>query len=103
MFALDSRRIDSQRMRKSSTGATRFRETSRKISLVVLSLAPVSRLRVRYWGQSCRTSDGAPRRLMTRNGHFGCQFAVWFGAVSDGLVRRHAIVIANLMFSFMLF
>jgi hypothetical protein len=25
---------------------------------------------------------------LTRNGHFGCQFAVWFGAVSDGLVRR---------------
>jgi hypothetical protein len=36
---------------------------------------------------------------MTRSGHFGCQFAVWFGVVSDGLVRRHAIVIANLMFS----
>jgi hypothetical protein len=43
------------------------------------------------------------RQKLTRNGHFGRQFAVWFGAVSDGLVRRHAIVIANLMFSFMLF
>jgi hypothetical protein len=40
---------------------------------------------------------------MARNGHFGCQFAVWFGAVSDSLVRRHATVIANLMFSFSLF
>jgi hypothetical protein len=54
---------------------------------------------VRYWMKSGRDASIPSRQLMTRNGHFGCQFAVWFGAVSDGLVRRHAIVIANLMFS----
>jgi hypothetical protein len=40
---------------------------------------------------------------LTRSGHFGCQFAVWLGAVSDGLVRRHATVMANSRFSFKLF
>ena len=64
--------------------------------------APIVRL-VRYRSLSCQAHQQPARQLMTRNGHFGCQFAVWFGAVSDGLVRRHAIVMANLMFSFMLF
>jgi len=50
-----------------------------------------------------------PRQPMTAEAVDDPERTFWLsicclvGAVSDGLVRRHAIVIANLMFSFMFF
>jgi hypothetical protein len=34
-----------------------------------ISAAPTSRLRVRYWGSSCRAGSMAARQLMTHLGH----------------------------------